>query len=62
MAFNCHPYAYSYFFYCKGMIPTELADFRRFNDDESLVSCKACKKEIKRKKRLEQGSKNESAN
>ena len=51
-----------FFYYCKGSIYTKFADFANFNDDEAYVTCKACKKEIKRKKRLEQGSKNESAN
>jgi hypothetical protein len=58
-AFNCEPYSYSYFFYCKGMIPTAMADFSKFNDDEAYVTCKACKREIKRQARIEQGSKKE---
>jgi len=59
MAFNCHPYAYSYFFYCKGMIKTELVDLSRFNDDETLVTCKACRRDIKRQARLMQGVRDE---
>jgi hypothetical protein len=57
MAFSCEPYAYEYFYYCKGMIKVQFMDFNRYNDDENLVTCKACKKDIRRQNRLMQGAK-----
>jgi hypothetical protein len=54
MAIDCSPYCYQYFSYCRGMIRAQFMDFRKFNDDEKLVTCKACKKDIKRQNRLMQ--------
>jgi hypothetical protein len=59
MAINCHPYIYAWWGYCKGTIPIQFMDLAKFTDEENLVTCKACQREVKRQNRLMQGSKDD---